>query len=589
MHALDWVSGVASQLAEQFTLARLAYSALACIVIAILAKSVMATWQTGSITLGDFEYYADGARKPEFGQQIRGETFEFYNLIVRLIQQEAERFKMEGERRDQKDESDTAGRLPVIQNEQVVELGSKSNELQQLEITVEGVNVKNLVTALGRVITPSPRELTASIFSSNNSRRVFVTAPTSAGKEQARPVPALVAGGIENDTNTAFRIACYMIWSQWKEGTSDFGVKFGEFCRVARLLYIRSTLDSLPPYEFDKQKYKDDVDFLKDTYKAAALASPEYRLIYSSLSGLQRYVGDEKINLTPASSATIDSLVDIIGLYALEARRFRSPGDGIDWLKGLPPDASDRKIVNAQYFQHRLMDDCPPPPSGASKRGIPDAVRSQFQNVVRIIYERKGAPVVTSGIILSDETAVTVFPRRGPAAEIPAEMEIQLISCGKIFETHRVEKVSRIAEDSPFVRLTVPGLKATLPLPSITDASLDDPDRNRELYVVGYLRRTSGLYFGPRERVPDGIDNNDRRVSRAEQLPSWSSVGDDDDLGRFDLNVPYGPGMIGSPVFAPDGRLLGLLDIGEFLNRGQLVLAVGIPAKTLAPDLKATH
>ena len=57
-----------------------------------------------------------------------------------------------------------------------------------------------------------------------------------------------------------------MIWSQWDAASSDsdFSVNFSEFCRVARLLYIRNTFDALPSYEFQKQKFKDEVDFLKD-------------------------------------------------------------------------------------------------------------------------------------------------------------------------------------------------------------------------------------------------------------------------------------------------------------------------------------
>ena len=288
MTAFDWVTKTFSELAEHVTLSRVGYSVFILLVIAVLLKSLVSTWRPGKITIGDFDYYADGTKKTDFGEQMHAETFEFYNLIVRLIQREAERTKYEDGANGQKEDDDKSERLPPIRNEQLADLSNKSDALQQLEITVQGVSIKNLLSALGGLVTPSASELKASIFSGNNSRRVFVTAPSIGKGKETRPVPALLSGAVESDTATAFRIACYMIWSQWDEASRDnaFGVNFSEFCRVARLLYIRNTFDALPSYEFQKQKFKDEVDFLREMFQTAALGQPEYNLIYSSLRGL---------------------------------------------------------------------------------------------------------------------------------------------------------------------------------------------------------------------------------------------------------------------------------------------------------------
>ena len=194
MNAFEWITKTASQFVDHFAFSRLAYSIIMIVIIGLLLKSLIATWQPGKITVGEFQYFADGTKKAEFGEQIRTETFEFYNLIVRLIQEEAKRTQMENGDPSQKEkDEDKSERLPAIRNEQLANLGSKSNELQQLEITVQGINIKNLFSALGGLIAPSSRELKASIFSSNNSRRVFVTAPSIASQEGARPVPALIS------------------------------------------------------------------------------------------------------------------------------------------------------------------------------------------------------------------------------------------------------------------------------------------------------------------------------------------------------------------------------------------------------------
>src|SRR5260370_11382429 len=476
MHAFESVTKTISQLSDYITLSRATYSILLLLIIALLLKSLIATWPSGKITVGEFDYFADEVKKADFCEQIRAETFEFYNLIVKLIQQEAERTRMENGLSNQKnkEEEDKSERLPAIRNEQLADLNSNSGELQQLEITVQGINIKNLFSSLGAFVTPSSRELKASIFSSNNTRRVFVTAPSINNRKEARPVPSFISGGVESDTATAFRIACYMIWSQWDAASldSDFGVNLSEFCRVARLLYIRTTFDALPSYEFQKLKFKDEVEFLKETYQLAALAGPDYGLIYSSLRGLERYFGDEKVNLTPTTTATIDSLVDLVGFFSLQTGQTRDPRG--HWTDGLPPDVTERKVIDRAYFAQQISNDCDAPDPIVKRRNIPDSVRSQFDNVVRILSKQDNQTVVRTGLIISDEVVITVgnYGHSQELETLPDGTEIQIVSCGKIIETHKMKSVGPVSATgkSPYLRLVVPGLKAKAPTPSFPTA-----------------------------------------------------------------------------------------------------------------------
>ncbi len=578
MQAFDWVTKTVSQLIEHVTLSRVGYSVFIILVIAVLVRSLISTWQSGKITVGDFNYYSDGTKKADFGEQMRAETFEFYNLIVRLIQNEAERTKFEsGE--PNKGEEDRSDRLPPIRNEQLAELSSKSSELQQLEITVQGVNIRNLFSALGGLVTPSPRELKASIFSGNNSRRVFVTAPSVGKGKETRPVPALLSGAVESDTATAFRIACYMLWSQWDGAKSDsvFGVNFSEFCRVARLLYIRSTFDALPSYEFQRQKYKDDVDFLREMFQAAALAQPEYGLVYSSLRGLERYVGDEKVALSATTTATIGSLVDLISFFAM-----RPTLRYTDWIKHLPPEVTERKVIDRAYFADQISTDCETTDSSDRQRDVPDKVKHQYDNVVRIISGQDKQLLVRTGIIVADDAVITVGSYKRQLQMLPAGTEVQVVSCGKVVETHKMESVAPAspAGKSPYLRLVVPGVKVKTPAPAFpTDDKT--PWKGDPLFVVGYLERSDGLFRDRSETRKIGVDNNDRLVFRARELPSWTSVGEgDDDAVRFDLDIPVASGMIGSPIFSRKGQLVGLLDIGQYLTRG-MILSVALSAQPL--------
>lgn len=398
-------------------------------------------------------------------------------------------------------------------------------------------------------------------------------------------MPALLSGAVESDTATAFRIACYMIWSQWDAASRDnaFGVNFSEFCRVARLLYIRNTFDALPSYEFQKPKFKDEIDFLREMFQTAALAQPEYNLIYSSLRGLERYVGDERIALSTTSTVTISSLVDLIGFFALQPNTSRLRDRSGNWTKGLPPDVTERKIVDRAYFGEQIGNDCDAQAPSDRSRIIPDKVKAWYGNVVRIVSGRGQQLSVRTGLVVADDTVVTVGYYKSDKLEtLPDGAEVQLVSCGKIVETHVMKSVAPVSPEgkSPYLRLVVPGLKARASAPTFPSDE-ERPWESETLFVVGYLERSDGLFRDRAEKRNIGVDNNDRLVFRAQELPSWTSVGDDDDDAvRFDLDIPIASGMIGSPIFSRSGQLLGLLDIGQYLTRG-MILGVALSAKPL--------
>jgi hypothetical protein len=583
MDAVEWISSAVSEFVGLFSVSRAFYSALVILVIVLLAKSLVSTWRTGKITVGTFDYFADGAKKDEFGQQIRAETFEFYNLIVRLIQEEAKLSEYLEENPQDKEKRESSDRLPAIRSDQIAALSGKSGELQQLEITVQGINIKNIFTAASDLISPRPREVRAAIFSSNSSRRVFVTAPLVEGRRrQERPVPSLISGGAESDTATAFRIACYMIWSQWEKAATDgFGVNFSEFCRVARLLYIRNTFDSIPSYEFQKAKFRDDVDFLKEVFQTAALARPKYDLIYSSLGGLQQYVGDETIDLTSTSKATIDSVVDLIGIFSRQSTFGRRRGN--DWTKTLPPIITERKVVDRQFFQERMLEEC-------DAKGVPNAVKSQFANVVRIVSDSgERLPGVRTGLIVADEAVVTVgLLQKDELETLPSNTRIEMVHCGKVVETYGMGTAVPISpSETTHIKLHVPGLKLGTAAPVINQD--EDVSETDHLFVVGHLQHADLLFRNYEERVPRTIDNHMLRIFLGQKIRKWTSL-DLEGEGWFDLDVPFGAGMLGSPIFSGEGALVGFIGAGQRLSRaGSVSLSVAAPAGPLAKAGPAQH
>jgi hypothetical protein len=223
--------------------------------------------------------------------------------------------------------------------------------------------------------------------------------------------------------------------------------------------------------------------------------------------------------------------------------------------------------------------DCGPDRQPNMSQGIPAAITSHLSDVVRIVSLSNGEPIVRTGLISSDETVITVGNyQRGSLTVLPPDTEVQIVSCGKVEQTFKVASsvpLSQGSASSPYLKVTVPGLKLQGEAPRF------EYDTFGSLFVVGYLRRSDGLFYQIRERPPPGIDNDNRRIFAGEKLSRWSDVGDDDETDRFDLDVPFGPGLLGSPVFSSEGKVVGLLDIGQFAG-GNLVLGVGISSKPLA-------
>ena len=249
--------------------------------------------------------------------------------------------------------------------------------------------------------------------------------------------------------------------------------------------------------------------------------------------------------------------MDLVRFFALRAQSRRATNGHVDWTNNLPPDVTDRNVINRSYFGAQISKDCDQPDPSNKRPSTPNNVRSQFGNVVRILSKLEEQTTVRTGLVVSDETVVTVgsYRHAGELELLPDDTEIQVVSCGQILATYKMKSARPISAKgkSPYLRLVVPGLKAEIPAPSF---AMDDekPWAFGKLYAVGYLALSEGLFRDRSERLRDRSekrpDNNDRRVFRAEHIPNWTSVGDDDDdASDFDLDIPVAAGMIGSPGF----------------------------------------
>jgi hypothetical protein len=312
-------------------------------------------------------------------------------------------------------------------------------------------------------------------------------------------------------------------------------------------------------------------------------------LIYSSLVGLEEYVGDEKIRLNDQTTATINSVADIVFLLSLNDAGGNDRSGA--WTKTLPASVSQREVINEAYFHDRILLDCKPDGTLNDFAGkVPKQVVEQLQNVLRITFQSGDQVVVRSGLIVADESVITVgrLDRWERKWDSFPGGQVQLVKCGELIQSHAVTAVERLS-DSPLFKLTVPGLKLPSSSPRLAlDATSNDatPD---EAHLLGYVRRSDQLFAASSPTSPPGIDNDNQWImSGSIQTGRRPSViGEqwrEDHTIRFATDMPYAAGLVGSPILADNGAVLGFVDRGS-ANSGHLRRSLGVSAAPLATVL----
>jgi hypothetical protein len=570
---------------DSFSLIRVFYTLLLLIVVLLLltivgvtTREIIATWSTRKIYLSDFSFFADGAKVPQHAEQIRNESILYYRYIRGLIdvaKQQRDSFSQPAD-----ESTDTSSeRRPVVPEKYVFD---KEGILPEIDLSVQGVNIKALLASFAKLVSPADPEISATIITktdsttkSESSRRVYISLPEPRKRAQDDESDTAIASpyiieSANDDSDTALRIACFLIWSQSSnDRDATFANRestYSEFCEWARLLRISSSLDAEDMRTTDLGPAKDYLDTLVKYFDLAFSGKIQYKNILSTLSTMEKYVADRTISIGKDKEATIGAIADILRYVSITRN-----GPPNDWTAGAPAKLTDATEADKLFFAKQFVRDC----SDADKKAA-------YPNVVRIVFQYKSSsktkiPVVMGGLLLGDERVLTYLPRYYPVRDqegIPIGATVQRILCGAIVDEKAVTALAPAvgtAKSDTFLLLTVPGLSISGAAPKIDfDATEEEID---EVQIAGFLRNSDATFVRPPS--PTTINTNELYLASASEVQTMRTVRDLGNLLLFD--AAFSPGMIGSPFFSKDGTTLGMITGGIYVNNHlRLRLARGL-------------
>jgi hypothetical protein len=619
---------------ESLPIARTIYSVILLGIIFVLASEMMSVWRQGKIFISDFSYFSSGKKNAEYAEQLRSETIANYAMIVGFMK--ADRFKIERDNQNPekpcqpvltpwykrilgifRKEDDTS-------NEQSSECGNvnpnnfdtstinnlinsvrteKVNDIAKtLDVTVQGINLKGLLTAFGNLVAPPQTQIIASIYETGGKKRTYVSVvgDSKPRREQAAAdVPPLVSSfdAPGSDPQDAFNIACYLIWIQVSKAKDDSDrpkMSFEEFCDWAKVLSVKNALETADPYRMEARKKTVDLDFIRQEVALATRLEISFRDTYASISGLEKFVGSEPVKLTEQIQTNVDSVADLIR-YFVVARVVANYDSDRDWLKGLPATAMSREIINAAYFKSRISTDSQPNP------GIGKNVLKANVDIVRIFRTLTDArtgnkrQVITTGLLFADGQVLTIYSASQDNERLRRFFANALVrptqsgGDGKLFEVQSASFAVPVGE-SPYVILSVPDLKRQADLPPRDFRGFDTSLFFSGITVAGNIRDTA-LTFAGQEAVrrsdTEHTDNDRVHLLSGTAVAEYARDFTEDKARRVYLSVPFSPGLLGSPIYDESAKLVGFVE-GGFPIGKNLLLAIGVSIAPLKnyPQLK---
>lgn len=604
---------ILSNFYHNFSAIRLIYSLILLALILAIGREFVSVWQRGKIVLSDFSYFQDGKKTSEHAEQLRDESIQNYQLIVALL-------KTTPCKEDEDDERPKehfaakwyhkirAGFLALFRREEAPEqaavkekekktcervvtdlLTKKADSLAQIDINIQGVNLKSILSTFSNFVSPQNIDIGVKVFESGGRRKTFVSVSGIKSNEPREDIyqglpSTSVMEATTTDSDNAFQIACFLVWAQWnktsgvKAPDTRNGIAFEEFSNWARLLKIRSELEAVAPYRAEKRKELADTTLVKEQFELAANLKIGIQEMYTSLGGMEAFVGSQPVKLGDKISTYIDAVVDIVRFFSLVPNFARDRRESARWPEELPSGLTGRQAVNHAYFGRNIKTEAE---SKARLRNV------TTHNIVQITRLWRGRRIAATGIVVADGKVLTVaYGMYGDRDALKSFFEgatTTLLESGKSSTPLKVEGVDFVdsKRGSPFVVLTVPSLKLA---PGTWNFDFSGPSAGfPRAMAVGFVRN-SKMFFADLSSVPpaeaDASDNDERYVLQGSVLEKAEEFSHEDDEDRFYLGIPFSIGLAGSPVYDSSGDIVGFIERGRRIG-GNLAISVAVSIASL--------
>jgi hypothetical protein len=231
---------MADLIAGGFSWATVLYSGILIGIIALLAGELHRLWFDRTLHVGTFQFFENGEEKPALGRAFAVQVLNYHRTLSHFLQQEASRRRGTPEAGRRSPASPQPQAQPSQEStwwpREVFPVSDPKSALSDVELSVQGVNVKQILTALRQWVS-TPNEIYGVV--EKGATVVRGTASWPNGPSRARG--DLVDGQLieikgQADTSpAAFQVACGLVWAQAARRQQDLAdVTSSEFCDWAQ-------------------------------------------------------------------------------------------------------------------------------------------------------------------------------------------------------------------------------------------------------------------------------------------------------------------------------------------------------------------
>ena len=208
-----------------FPWAKMLYTALLVFFVVLFGSEIYRVWLDRTLFIGRFEFFDAGAKSDEKGQAFASQIIHQHRFLVALYQAEYERRKKAAAKTAaQAKDGDVVAETVMLPGSLAAVRDPKS-ELSDLEISYQGINFKQIFTALRRSVS-TPNEIAGMVLSTPNEVYVSVQWPLGPPSAKVIQIPAQ-----RDSSSAAFHVACSVVWGQASSGSSHLAqVSRQEFC-----------------------------------------------------------------------------------------------------------------------------------------------------------------------------------------------------------------------------------------------------------------------------------------------------------------------------------------------------------------------
>src|SRR5262245_53423475 len=257
---------MAEMTATGFSWAKVLYSGLLVGVIVLLIGELNRLWFDRTLHVGTFQLFENGEEKPALGRAFSMQVLNHHRTLSYLLKQEALRRSGRSSQGAGGNESEALSQ-PMQENtwwpKEVLPITDPKSALSDLELSVQGINVKQILTSLRQWVS-TPNEIFGVIEKSATVVRGTASWPNGPARARGDRIDGQLfeVHGQADTSRAAFQVGCGVIWAQAAAtqrdladaGSSDFCDWAEAWVEFVSLRDKASRIESLTSADIERVK-----------------------------------------------------------------------------------------------------------------------------------------------------------------------------------------------------------------------------------------------------------------------------------------------------------------------------------------------